>query len=505
MPTQLPPVAALLLSLALALFAGCASSGPAKPAAPAAPAVATAPASAAAAPSPEDAALFAPANLDPTVSPCVDFYRYANGGWQAKHPRPAVYPEWGRFEELAERNSKQLRSVLEAAARSSAAPGSVEQKIGDFYATCMDEAAIEKQGIDRLRPELGRIDAIADLPSLLEEVARLHGEGVGVLFEVGASQDLKNSSEMILDVLQGGLGLPDRDYYLKDDEATKKIRDEYGKHVARILELSGEPPQRAAGEAAQILAIETRLARASQTRAERRDVPSNYHRLTLGEMDALTPHFSWERYVKAIGAPVAGANVRVPAFLRAMDAELAARPVLEWRAYLRWRFLDGLSASLAAAFVAEQFHFKGTVLQGVQENLPRWQRCVQDTDIQLGEALGQAYVEKYFPPTAKRRALEMVDNLTAALREDLVTLPWMGEATRAEAQKKLAAFARKIGYPDKWIDYSPLTIKRGSYVENTAPACASRSSATSLGSAGRSTAPSGTSHRPRSTPTTSRR
>jgi predicted metalloendopeptidase len=470
LPTQLPPAAALLLSLALALSSGCASSGPAKPVAPARPsqksaAPTTAPATAA--PSLGDAALFAPANLDPTVSPCVDFYRYANGGWQAKHPRPAVYPEWGRFEELAERNSKQLRSVLEAAARSSAAPGSVEQKIGDFYATCMDEAAIERQGIDPLRPELGRIDAIADLPSLLEEVARLHGEGVGALFEVGASQDLKNSSEMILDVLQGGLGLPDRDYYLKDDEATKKIRDEYGKHVARILELSGEPPQQAAGEAAQILAIETRLARASQTRAERRDVPSNYHRLTLGEMDALTPHFSWERYFKAIGAPVAGANVRVPAFLRAMDAELAARPAPEWRAYLRWRFLDGLSASLSATFVAEQFHFKGTVLQGVQENLPRWQRCVQDTDIQLGEALGQAYVEKYFPPTAKQRALEMVDNLTAALREDLATLPWMGEATRAEAQKKLAAFARKIGYPDKWIDYSPLTIQRGSYVENT--------------------------------------
>jgi predicted metalloendopeptidase len=183
-------------------------------------------------------------------------------------------------------------------------------------------------------------------------------------------------------------------------------------------------------------------------------------------MDALTPHFSWERYGEAIGLPVARTNVHVPAFLQAMDRELAARPIAELRAYLRWRFLDGLSSSLSAAFVAEEFHFRGTVLEGVQEIQPRWQRCVESTDNSLGEALGQVYVEKYFSPTAKRRALEMVDNLTAALREDLNTLPWMGEATRAAAQAKLAAFARKIGYPDKWIDYAALAIERGAYAEN---------------------------------------
>ncbi len=475
MPIQ-PSFAALLPPLfALVISIGCASRGPVAPASsattakPTAPTVSTAPAAApspAAVSDPEDAALFDPANLDPSISPCVDFYHYATGGWQAKHPRPAAYPEWGRFEELSESNSKQLRSVLEAAAQSAAAPGSVERKIGDFYASCMDEAAIEKQGLDPIRPELARIDAITDHGTLEEEVARLHTEGIGAFFEAGSSQDLKRSSEVILDISQGGLGLPDRDYYLKDDEATKKIRDEYPKHVARILALAGEPAARAADEAAQIVAIETRLATASKTRAERRDVAGNYHPMTFAEMDALTPHFSWERYGQAIGAPVAGANVHSSAFLQAMDGELAARPLPELRAYLRWRFLDGLSPSLSAAFVAEQFHFRGTVLEGVQEIQPRWQRCVQSTDIELGEALGQAYVEKYFPPTAKRRALEMVDNLTAALREDLHTLPWMGEATRAAAQTKLAAFARKIGYPDRWIDYSALPIERASYAEN---------------------------------------
>jgi putative endopeptidase len=460
---QRPSAAALLLPIAFALAAGCASRGPARPATPAAPVPAAAPTPAARA-----GTLFDPANLDRSVSPCVDFYRYANGGWQAKHPRPAAYPEWGRFWELEERNSQQLRSVVETAAASHAAPGSVDQKIGDFYATCMDEAAIEKQGLDPLRLELGRINAIADLPALQEEVARLHGDGVTALFEVGPSQDLKNSGEMILDVLQGGLGLPDRDYYLKDDLATKKIRDEYTRHVARILELSGEHPHRAAEETAQILALETRLAQASKTRAERRDVPGNYHRMTLAEMDALTPHLSWERYVQAIGAPgIAGANVRAPAFLQALDAELAARPIPEWRAYLRWHLLDAMAASLSAAFVDEDFHFKRTVLQGVGENLPRWRRCVQSTDARLGEALGRAYVERYFPPAAKSRALEMIDNLAAALKDDLKTLPWMSEATRAEAQKKLAAFARKIGYPERWIDYSPLEIGRESYLANS--------------------------------------
>jgi predicted metalloendopeptidase len=412
-------------------------------------------------------ALFDPANLDRSVSPCVDFYRYADGGWLAKHPRPAAYPEWGRFEELQERNLQQLRSVLETAALRHAAPGSIEQKIGDFYASCMDEAAIETRGLDPLRLELGQIDAVADLPSLTEEAARLQQEGVEVLFQVGPNQDLKNSEEMILDVVQGGLGLPDRDYYLKDDEATKKIRDEYLRHVEKTLALSGEPPHRAAEEAAQIVALETRLAKASKTRAERRDVPGNYHRMTLSEMDALSPHFSWERYTQGMGLrSLAAANVRAPAFFQALDAELAARPIAEWRAYLRWHLLESLAPRLSAAFVAESFRFNSTVLQGVKENLPRWQRCAQEVDNQLGEALGQAYVEKYFPPEAKRRALTMIDNLAAALKEDLETLPWMGDATRAEAQKKLAAFARKIGYPDRWIDYSSVQIRRGAYVED---------------------------------------
>jgi putative endopeptidase len=465
-----PIARATLLPLVLgAVTLGCASRGP-LPAAPAdLPLAKASPAPPAAAPPPASApaALFEPANLDPSVSPCVDFYRYANGGWLARHPRPAAYPEWGRFEELDQRNQQALRDLLEEAARAKAAPGppgSIEQKIGDFYAACMDEAAIDRQGLDPLRPELARIEAVADLPALQAEVAHLQSAGVPVLFQVGPSQDLHNSSEMILDVLQGGLGLPDRDYYLKDDAATRAIREAYGKHVARMLELSGEDPRRAAEESAEIAALETRLARASKTRVERRDIPGNDHRMTLVAIDALTPHFSWARYVGDIGAPaVKEANVHAPAFLQAFDRELTATPLPAWRAYLRWHLLDALAPSLSAAFVDEDFRFKGTVLEGTGENLPRWQRCVRSADARLGEALGKVYVEKHFPPAAKSRALAMIENLTAALRDDLATLPWMGEATRAEAQEKLAAFTRKIGYPDRWIDYSSVAVDRRSY------------------------------------------
>jgi putative endopeptidase len=470
----MPPIRRLpILALGMTLLAGAAGRSLALPAGPA-PAATTA-ATAVAAPGPAPVAttstahstgvLFDPANLDPTASACVDFFRYANGGWQAKHPRPADHGSWGRFQELEEGNLQALKSLL--GAQGAAAPGSAEQKIGDFYASCMDEAAIERQGLAPLQAELARIDAVADLPALVSEVAHLQSEGVRVLFGAGAFPSFKNSEEMILNFREGGLGLPERDYYLKDDEAAQKIRDEYGRHVARLLELGGAPRERAAEDAARIVALETRLARVTKTRAERRDPHGNDHLLTLSELGVLAPHLSWERYLKDLGVSgVTSANVQSPDFLKAVDRELAERPMAEWRAYLRWHLLNGLAPSLSAAFVEENQRFAGKVLRGTEQNTPRWQRCVQSVDRHLGEALGRAYVDQRFPPEAKRRAQEMVENLMAALADDLTTLPWMGEATRAQAQKKLAAIGRKIGYPDKWTDYSPLAIDRGSFAGN---------------------------------------
>ncbi|HZF12178.1 MAG TPA: M13 family metallopeptidase [Thermoanaerobaculia bacterium] len=458
-------VSLLSLGLGLLLCAGVIAAAPAGPA-PTVPATASTATSAGTPAGP----LYDPANLDPSVSPCVDFFRYADGGWATRHPRPADHASWGRLEELSERNRAALRAILEAAAAPAnppAAPDNTERKIGDFYASCMDEAAIERQGLTPLQPELARIDAVADVPALVDELAHLQSEGIRVPFGSAAIPSFRNSAEVVLDVREGELGLPDRDYYLKDDPASKKIRDEYGKHVARLLELSGLPAEQAALAVPKIFALETRLAQAMKTRAERRDAHGNDHWTTLPEMAALTPHLPWERYVKDLGVSgVSGANLRSPAYLKALDAELAGQPIADWRLYLRWRLIEGMAPNLGAAFVAESFHFDGTVLRGTAENLPRWGRCVRSVDGHMGEALGRIYVDKYFPPAAKRRALEMVDNLTAALKDDLVTLPWMGEATRAAAQKKLAAIGRKIGYPDQWIDYSPLQIARGSYAEN---------------------------------------
>jgi len=406
--------------------------------------------------------------FDKTCKPCEDFYNYANGEWLKKNPIPAAYPSWGRFNELAERNRDELRGILEsAAADSKQSVGSNEQKIGDFYASCMDEKQINAAGAKPLDPEFGRIRAINNVADLQAEVGRLQRVGVRALFDFGSTQDMKDSTRVIGGADQGGLGLPDRDYYTKMDDKSKQVREQYQDHIAKMMALVGDDAAEAGVEAKTILDLETKLADASLTNVERRDPDKTYHKMSRPELQKLTPNWSWDAYFQQIGHnDVDFVDVSAPTFFETMSRELKQVPIGDWKIYLRWHLLNSSAPWLSQPFVDEDFNFKGRVLQGTKELLPRWKRCVSATDRQLGEALGQIYVKKYFPPRAKARAQEIVGNLIDALHDDLETLSWMGPATRQQALLKLSKFTRKIGYPDKWRDYSAYHVDRTSYTSN---------------------------------------
>jgi putative endopeptidase len=406
--------------------------------------------------------------LDKTCKPCEDFYHYASGEWLSKNPVPAAYPSWGRFNELAERNRELLHQILEgAAANTKASAGSNEQKIGDFYASCMDEKQINAAGAKPLDVEFARIDSIRSPGQLQAEIARLQGSGVGALFEFGSTQDEKNSSQVIGGADQGGLGLPDRDYYTKTDDKSKEIRQQYEEHVAKMLALAGDDDAKASSEAKAIVELETKLAEASLTRVERRDPEKTYHKMNRSDLRTLTPNWSWEDYFQEIGyTNIDSVDVSAPKFFETVSQALKETRLETWKTYLRWHLVNSTAPYLSDPFVDENFNFNGRVLQGTKELLPRWKRCVTATDHQLGEALGQIYAQKYFPPEAKARALEMVNHLIDALHDDLQKLPWMGPATKKQALAKLASFTRKIGYPDKWRDYSAYTVDRGPYALN---------------------------------------
>jgi putative endopeptidase len=406
--------------------------------------------------------------LDKTCKPCEDFYHFASGEWLAKNPIPAAYPSWGRFNELAERNRELLHQILEAAAANAkASAGSNEQKIGDFYASCMDEKQINAAGAKPLDAEVARINAIRSTADLQEEIAHLQGMGVSALFEFGSTQDEKDSSQVIGGADQGGIGLPDRDYYTKTDDKSKQLLQQYEEHVAKMLALAGDDAAKASSEAKAILELETKLADSSLTRVERRDPEKTYHKMSRTDLRTLTPNWSWDDYFQEIGyTKIDFVDVSAPKFFETASQALKDTPLETWKTYLRWHLVNSTAAYLSDPFVDENFNFNGRVLQGTKELLPRWKRCVSATDRQLGEALGQIYAQKYFPPEAKARALDMVNHLTEALHDDLQTLPWMGPATRQQALAKLAAFNRKIGYPDKWRDYSAFTVDRGPYALN---------------------------------------
>lgn len=403
--------------------------------------------------------------LDRRVDPCADFYQFACGTWLDTHPIPADRSSWGRFGELQERNSETLRRILETAAK---AGDRSTQKIGDYYASCMDEAAIEQKGTSPLDPDLARIDAVKAKGELPAVVAQLHASGVPVFFEFGASPDFKDSTRMIAAVGQGGLGLPDRDYYFRDDQRSLTIRRAYVGHVAEMLRLTraADTLDMAPGEV--VLDVETRLAQQALDNVSRRDPAKQYNKMTVAALQQLTPAFAWREYLQRTGAPALDSlNVAEPEFLRGFNATLTNVPLDNLKAYMRWHVARATAAVLPGAFVRENFRFYGTILQGTKELRPRWRRCVQFTDADLGEALGQAFVRDTFGERAKADTLAMVHEIQAALERDMNALDWMTAATKRQALAKLKAVENKIGYPDRWRDYSALQIVAGDAYGNS--------------------------------------
>ncbi len=406
--------------------------------------------------------------IDRSVDPCVNFYQFACGTWKKNNPIPADKTRWGRFDELAESNRKNLRDILEKYSAPDPKRTPIQQKVGDYYASCMDEKAVNAAGAKPLQPEFARINAIKMRTDLIAEVARLYKQGVNVLFGFGAGPDLHNASMEIAHVSDGGFTLPDRDYYLKDDDKSKEIRQKYVAHIQKMLELAGDKPDATADEAKRILTVETTLAKASMDRVMRRDPKNRDHKMTLAELNAIAPNFELNKYFVATGAPkFTELNVGNPNFFKAINESLNTVPLEDWKLYLRWKYLRSMASQLSDPFVNESFEFWAKYLRGQKELEARWKRCTAYTDGELGEALGQLYVEKYFPPAAKEATLELVNNVEAAMGEDLKTLEWMSPETRVKAEQKRALVTNKIGYPDKWRDYSTVKIVRGDLVGNT--------------------------------------
>jgi len=406
-------------------------------------------------------------NLDTATDACVDFYQYANGNWLALNPIPDEYSSWGISHEMYERNLALLRQIMEEADDANASKGTNQQKVGDFWYTGMDTEKIESQGLAPLKADLERVEAIAGVEDVAAMVRDLHAEGVSVLFDQGIFQDLKNSEQYLYYAVQGGLGLPDRDYYTREDEESAKLREQYVAHVSTMLQLMGHTEEQASSAAASILELETRLAKASLTNVELRD-PANYYNIeTLKSADEATPNFSWSRYFERLGLEgMESFSYAQPDFFAEMNALLAAADLDTWKAYLQWNLINNFSPYLSEAFVDQDFEFYDKILRGTEELQPRWKRVVARTSSSLGEALGQVYVEQAFPPQTKARADKMIEDLRSTVATRIQNLDWMTDETKAQALAKLAAFNSKIGYPDQWRDYSKLDIERQSYVAN---------------------------------------
>jgi putative endopeptidase len=409
-----------------------------------------------------------PANLDTSVKPNQNFYLFANGGWLKKNPIPPEYSRWGSFTELYDRNMNQLHDIVQSAANRKDAPkGSNEQLVGDFYFSGMDTSTIEKQGLEPLEPYFKKIDDIDNLEKLQRTVAELQRLGANVLFGFTSQQDYKNSEMMIAAVFQGGLGLPDRDYYTRSDDQSKELLNQYAKHVANMFQLLGDNAAKADSESKIVVDIEHRLAEASMTRVERRDPKATYHMMNVSQVSAMTPGFPWKTYLRYFDLPsVKRMNVAQPKFIEEVGKMLNEIPLGEWKVYLRWHLVHAMAPYLSTNFVDENFRFYGTVLTGTKQLLPRWKRVINTIDYEIGFALGKLYVQKYFSPQAKARAEKMVRNLESAFAERIKNLDWMSEATKKQALSKLKAIVNKIGYPNKWKSYKGLQIDRGPYVLN---------------------------------------
>ena len=397
-------------------------------------------------------------NIDRSVSPCEDFYRYACGTWLKNNPIPADRPEWGRFDELAERNQAILREILDSASRRGASGSPVDQKIGAFYRACMDEKVVEEKGDSPLKPELDRIRAIHDLPSLTLEIGRLQRMGVDAVFSTGSGQDFKDSTKVIAQLDQAGIGLPERDYYFKTDKTSEDLRQKYVKHVAKMFQLLGQDAETAQASAQVVMKMETQLADASQNVTFRRDPANEYHPMGRPQVNALAPAFDWKVFLPEAHADVQQFNVVAPDFFKGMEAMLGRLSYDDWKTYLTWHLVHSEASWLSKPFVDENFDFFALTLSGQKEQRPRWKRCVALTDGSLGEALGQAYVDRTFGVEGKERTLKMVRDIEDAMEADIKTVEWMTPETKQRAIEKLHAVANKIGYPDKWRDYSKVQV-----------------------------------------------
>ncbi len=410
--------------------------------------------------------------MDKTADPCVDFYQYSCGGWKQANPIPADEASWSVYGKLTNENRQFLWGILEDAAKPSPARDATQQKIGDYFAACMDTAAIEKAGIAPIQSALKEIAALKSVEDIPGFVARQHlrgrsFHGGSMMFFFTADQDYGDATRIIAFAYAGGLGLPDRDYYFKTDARSQNLRNKYLAHVQKTFELLGDAPANAAKEARTVMDIETALAKASLTRVELRDPYKTYHKMTLAQLQALTPHFDWTSYLRQSGAPaVTEFNPSEPEFFKALDAQLSARPLDDWKAYLRWHLARSKAQYLSSRFADNYFDFYSRTLRGVTEQPPRWKRCVQWVDRDLGEALGKEFVRRTFTGETKQRALQMTELIEKAMENDIKALPWMGPETKARALEKLHSVRNKIGYPDKWRDYSSVKIIRNDFMGN---------------------------------------
>jgi putative endopeptidase len=409
-------------------------------------------------------------SMDKSIDPCVNFYQYSCGGWQRKNPIPADQTGWSVYGKLYEDNLKFLRGILEQAAASGDKSDAVTQKIGDFYASCTDEAAIEKRGATPSQPQLDAVSRLNSVRDLAPLIARLQADVGGyrtILFSGGSAQDLDNSEQEIAQVDQGGLGLPDRDYYTKQDDKSKETRARYLQHVQKVFELLGDSAETAKKNAETLMRIETALAQASLTRVERRDPYKLKDKMDMAGLSKLAPSFDWQVYYHEAQYPKFGIlNVASPSFFKQLNTELNSESLDNWKTYLRFHIADSASPYLSSSFVQENFDFYRKYLRGAKEMQPRWKRCVQYTDRDLGEALGQAYVRKVFSPELKQATLQMVINIENAMEQRIRQLDWMSPETKQQALTKLHGIRNKIGYPDKWRDYGSVKIVSDDFLGN---------------------------------------
>jgi putative endopeptidase len=413
------------------------------------------------------------AYMDTTVNACRDFFAFANGTWLNTDTIPAAYSSSGVFKDMADRNELVVKSVLEdAVARAPSLPDtSTEHKLGIFYGSCMDSTTVEAAGLTPLLPTFASIDSVTTGPALLSVVARLQMSGANVLFRYYPGVDAHDAAHYVADIDRGGLGLPDRDYYLNPAPSADSTRKAYVAHVAKMFVLAGEDSATAATDAGRVMSLETELARAQLTRVARRDPKASDHQMAVSGLQRIAPNVPWASYFRDVGvsAPLTKVNVDEPAFMRRVSELVASRPLDDWRAYLRSHVLATAAPWLSSPFVNENFVFNQR-FSGAKQLLPRWKRCLRATDGEIGEALGQAYVAKTFPPEAREKAKSVIDDIRAAFKERLLTLTWMSDATRAQALDKLGRMGEKVGYPDTWRNYSKLQVAQGPFVLNVAAA-----------------------------------